>query len=301
MTIDMNNSDLQRALAELLEIPGGKEVAKEAIWNELKIDEFMVKICVKSFFWTPKKFEKFIQLMSLNDPNTISWLIRSFSSICRRYTNNSKELLNELSSMSSSFKLVDFGDFRAMDGYNEVTYEEEFAFADRGKTFGEKKKRMKLLAALDVARRSDELIQFASSDLGRLVSSQMYAIMRSIAQFMFYEYYADGINMQINRERGAKKPTDRTGIILLVDEAEKNNNIAFDKVSFAWQFIKRYLSVGGIKTYDNDYSVEFKPDEKEDKVYSGHILQIDPDGKEYEMSYEAFKAFFRQLKKKGES
>jgi hypothetical protein len=236
-----------------------------------------------------------------NPIHAVQVLCEAVSILCRHYIGANLNIAQDMSNCCLEFSIAMVGNSCLVAGDKNINKEAEKNFLSRSKDIGDTKKRMKILAALDIARRSIELeTQIETSkDVSGIYA--MFAYVRSMAQFLFFEYYADGISMQMKREAGAKKPADRAGIRLLIDEVRQESTQAATKNSVAWRAIRKILIENGLKTFDNGYGVEFETDNSSTSPYSGHIVQTDPDGKEYKMSHEAFKAFFRQVKKEGGS
>lgn len=220
---------------------------------------------------------------------------------CRRELSAELALVRKLSEVATSFTAFRIGKNAGMSGEKSLTERDEKDYLLRSDDMGDAKRRMKILAGLDIIRRGKEVSDLLASEEAQPLAYPLFAYFRSMIQFLFFEYYADGISVQMGRERGARKCKDRLGIRMLLSMATLANPRFRDKGSAAWRAIKKSLLASGLVTFDNEYAVEFQPDVHGQGVYSGHIVQTDPEGKRDPMSYEAFKPFFRQWKKEGDS
>jgi len=253
------------------------------------------------FMKSPRASDRFFARGGNRFNDNLKDTLEAVSIFGRQYVASHTDAARELSKFAPGFDILKNGRGSVVLGIDAICEEFEDNYLSNSCDIKELKNRMKLLAALDLVRNGDKLNLLLSSVEERYVAYPLFSYIRSMVQFLFFEYYSDGINMQINREKGAKKLKDRTGIKELCNMIMRSDKCVSQKGSVVWRTIKKYLQANGLTTFDNQYGVEFETDHNRTEPHSGHILQTDPDGKEFRMSYEAFKPFFRKLKKEGDS
>jgi len=237
------------------------------------------------FFYdmTPNAIMDFFINKNANEQQYFDRFIRESVEQVTGWLFNNRKIINKLITYCKDIYIDDLSEDRfELENY-KMTPEIEKIFIEDAFDNKDRQKRIKLLAALDVLHRHQDMRTFLEKNETFLAALFMFLFTRSLAQFAVQRTVMDGRGVQKGRRN--KRPVQKTGFEALKKHFKETYPAA--SAAMLWRLIKRDLK-GKPFTYGG-YTVEYRPEVTDSRETSGQLVQTKEDGKERALQYEAFR------------